>query len=416
APAIVAFTVLLCWKASQWTPTRIHEGEQIVRQEEGPMGTAAVIDTAQGLRRMVVNGRYTMGDSFSRAAARRLAFLPAMLGADAVSRVFVVGLGTGITVGAVQEFAGLRGATLDVAEMMPEIARLSSYFSPWQARFGPPPTMHVADGRTVLRASTSRYDLIILDVVHPWQPGAASLYSHEAFSLLRERLSPVGRAVVWLPIFQLSSEATANIVATFVSVFPRAHLFAGGLDPSRQVLALASDTAPDVSVDRAREHLGSSGVLDDPLLSVPGALAALDLGNASDVLKQLTAGGRIQSVQIQHDDRPWLEFESARAHAEGRRMGAREFQQLLAASDRAHPSTSRMGVAVTVHHCLRAIWMDTLDSANEEAEQHLRECFGAPSSRQLARQFAGMMAHRASLAGAEARARRYELLADSAPY
>ncbi|MES1206466.1 MAG: hypothetical protein ABUS79_11055, partial [Pseudomonadota bacterium] len=52
--------------------------------------------------------------------------------------------------------------------------------------------------------STSPYDLVVFDVLHPWHPaGTAFLYTVEAFRIGKARLGPAGRVVVWLPLYQI---------------------------------------------------------------------------------------------------------------------------------------------------------------------------------------------------------------------
>ena len=143
--------------------THVEAGEHIVAEVEGPAGVAAVIEGEGGLRRMLVNGRHTLGDNLSRTVARRFAQLPGLLASDP-KRMLLVGLGTGITRGAAEEVASANGASLDVAELMPEVAALTRHFEPWQARFGKRSQLHVSDGRQVLRDSHEPFDLVISEL------------------------------------------------------------------------------------------------------------------------------------------------------------------------------------------------------------------------------------------------------------
>jgi len=408
--AMLLGTLLLAREALQWQPTHLDEGEQLLAVEEGPVGIAAVIEGRQGVRRLVVNGRHTMGDSASRIVARRLALLPALL-AKHPADILLLGLGTGMTEGAAREIASVSNGAVEVAEFMPEITATASYFSPWQARFGPRATRTNQDGRTVLRNSLSRRDLVIFDVVHPWLPGAGSLYTEEAFVQARSQLKPGGVVAVWVPAYQFSPDGLASLMATFSAVFPRAHLFAAGLDAARQVLALVSEGAQQPEIDERLAPLRSAGVLDDPLLDHSGALMGLDLGAVPKLLAELTLrDGLSTAPRVQHDDRPWLEFESARSHVEGRSVRAREFRRLLEASE-AVMVGNRQGVDADVHSCLRAMW---LDSEADSDGSNAKACFSGREVKGLARQFAGMLARRAAAEGNGLRAREIAALATQA--
>ncbi len=348
--ARLAIVAMGSFAALQLSVTTLAAGERLVAQVEGPVGVAAVIEDSHGRRRLTVNGAYTLGDSHSASVARRFALLPALLRPDP-QRVLFVGLGTGISKGAAQEVVGASGGTLEVAELMPEVAELAPLFSRWQARFGPAGILHVADGRRVLRDSTSYFDLVIFDVFLPWRPGTAFLYTEETFSLVRERLTDDGLFAVWLPIYQLSPESFATVVQTFVAVFPEARLFAGGLDPSRQVIGLmSSGRRPPNNADSVAS-LQRAGVKLYPLLAHPEGTLALDLGEASAVLHAMKAMKLVERSEVQHGDRPSVEFDGARARGSQRLMGAEGYQRLLRASE-----TARATPAEGLARSLRDAW------------------------------------------------------------
>jgi spermidine synthase len=319
------------WTMANFVPLRIANGETVVAEIEGPMGLAAVIDDPSGRRRMVVNGTHTLGDNLSASVARRFGLLPALL-RPSPQRTLFVGLGTGISKGAAQEVSAVSGGTIEAAELMPEVADLSSYFSAWQGKLGGPGVLRVDDGRSVLKSTRTPFDLVIFDVFLPWHPGTAYLYTRETFKSVHAHLTNDGLFALWLPIYQLSPESLGTIIRTFTSEFPEAHAFAGGVDPARQVVALTSRGTLDPASDFASSLL-RAGVRLCPILSDPDALAALDLGGAAELLRALDEKGIVQSSRIQTEDLPWVEFEGAQARDSGRRIRGREFLQILEVSD-----------------------------------------------------------------------------------
>ncbi len=58
---------------------------------------------------------------------------------------------------------------------------------------------HFTDGRTFLRRTNERYDIIEADALRPTSAYSGNLYSVEYFELVRDRLAPGGLAVTWAP-------------------------------------------------------------------------------------------------------------------------------------------------------------------------------------------------------------------------
>ncbi len=70
----------------------------------------------------------------------------------------------------------------------------------------------VDDGRAFLRRDREHFDVIEADALRPTSAYAGNLYSLEYFALLRQRLTPGGLAVTWIP--------TERVLTTFVRSFP----------------------------------------------------------------------------------------------------------------------------------------------------------------------------------------------------
>lgn len=85
----------------------------------------------------------------------------------------------------------------------------------------------VDDGRAHLVTRERSYDVITSEPPPPVNAGVANLYSREYYALARGRLAPGGVLTQWLPIFQLSEDETASIVAAFAAELPHTALFYG---------------------------------------------------------------------------------------------------------------------------------------------------------------------------------------------
>ena len=138
------------------------------------------------------------------------------------TRVAVIGLASGDTTFAMG--ARPETATVDSIEIMGSqrvaLARLAQ-----QQRYpalsllleDPRVVFHVTDGRTFLRRSRTRYDVIEADALLPMSAYAGNLHSVEYFALLRDSLAPGGFAVTWTP--------TERTRASLLQVFPYVAMF-----------------------------------------------------------------------------------------------------------------------------------------------------------------------------------------------
>lgn len=115
------------------------------------------------------------------------------------------------------------------------------------------------DGRTFLRITEERYDLITSEPPPPMAAGVYRLYSREYYEEALAHLTPEGRMSQWLPVYQMPRRAVAQAIATFVDVFPHATLVVGfGAD-----LVLIGGRQPfDLAALQRRFH-ESERVLED---------------------------------------------------------------------------------------------------------------------------------------------------------
>ena len=130
----------------------------------------------------------------------------------------VVGMGTGMTAGSLLDLP-----TLEHLEVV-EISRVMSehgaaFFDDWNGGLlqDPRTKVVIADGRHHLARSSSTYDLVTSDPIHPWTAGSSDLYAFEHFEHMRSRLAPGGIASQWLPLYQLSDRDVRTVVATWRS-------------------------------------------------------------------------------------------------------------------------------------------------------------------------------------------------------
>ncbi|HET6898900.1 MAG TPA: fused MFS/spermidine synthase, partial [Vicinamibacteria bacterium] len=227
APAVYAKTFL--GDEQRRSLRELVAGEEVLFYRDGKSGSVAV--TRFGPRTILrINGKVDASTGSDMPTQLLLAHLP-LLAHPAPRSVFVLGLGSGVTA------AGLLAHpvdSVDVLELEPAVIEASRFFSVAQGRSLADPRFRlvVGDGRSFLRATAARYDVIISEPSNPWIQGMAALFSVEFFTQARERLRPRGIMLQWLQTYNLAPEDLRMVVATFRSVFPAVSVwqsFAGDL-------------------------------------------------------------------------------------------------------------------------------------------------------------------------------------------
>ncbi len=277
-------------------------GEALLATWEGPDGVVAVIERA-GNRRIEMNNFYTLGGTGSMEQEQNQALLPLMTHPDP-RRVFLLGLGTGITAGTALRHPVER---LVVCEIAPDvIAAAAAYFDrPSGGLFTDPrASVRACDARNHLLGTAERYDAIIADLFVPWRAGVGNLYSREHFEAARDRLTAGGLFVQWLPLFQVSRREFDLVARTMLEVFEQVTLWRGTFSPETPFAAFVGAAEPTrldpAVIERNGRHLSGDAPLPD------AAALAVTLpfyaGNLS------AADGLIPPGPVNTDDRPLVEY------------------------------------------------------------------------------------------------------------
>ncbi len=219
--------------------------------------------------------------------------------------VLVIGLGSGMTVGAVAAYPAQR---IDCVEIEKAVLPAARFFEDLNRRALDDPRVRlvIGDGRNFLRVRPDRYDVIISEPSNPWMAGVANLFSREHYQNAVTRMRPGGIYCEWLHAYSMSPDDLRMIVNTFCGVFPNASLWTSFYP---DLMLIGSDTARFnfESVQRAfsslrvREDMARHGGIRAP----EGVFATFLLGDSE--LRALAAGARTHT-----DDHPWLEFSAPR--------------------------------------------------------------------------------------------------------
>jgi spermidine synthase len=272
-------------------------------------GIGATVSVHQGTddRSLRVNGKAdaSTGTGADMATQLMLGHLPALLHPDPRAAL-VIGLGSGVTVGALTQYELDR---IDVVEIEPAVIQAFSFFEPENrhALADPRVNLVVADGRNFLDTTSARYDLIVSEPSNPWIGGISTLFTVELFKQARARLAEGGVMAQWVHGYAMAPEDLQMVAATFRAVFPQASLWS----PVAGDFILIGTSQPQVvHLGRVRDlYTRYAGIRQDfelsGLTSPEAILRAFVLDDRD--LANLAAGALLNT-----DDKLPLEFSAPR--------------------------------------------------------------------------------------------------------
>ena len=198
---------------------------------DGAGSTVAVTDVAgetatNAVRLLKVNGKADASTGSDMLTQLLSAHIPLLLRPEA-GDVLVIGLGSGMTGGAVLCHPGVR--RLDIVEISPEVAQAARFFSDYNGRVLDDPRTHlvVEDAKTFLKTTGQAYHAIISEPSNPWMAGVAGVFTREFFENCRQRLRPGGVMVQWLQLYESNDRVFDLVLNTFTSVFPHLSVWRG---------------------------------------------------------------------------------------------------------------------------------------------------------------------------------------------
>jgi spermidine synthase len=290
----------------------------VVYARDGRDTSVAVIEDARtGNLYMKVNGKTDAGTGQDMTTQLWLGHL-GMLLHPAPARALVIGLGSGITAGAVLAYPGVSVDVVEISEAVVEGAR---WFEAVNRRVlrDPRATLYLGDAKELFNLKPdARYDVVISEPSNPWISGIGNLFSVEYFEQIAAHLGPNGLLVQWVHLYELNDELLGVIFNTLSSVFPVVEVWQCN---TWDVLVVAAKQPLQVSSERIAERLTLPEVradLDRPALGHPLSEPLQVLAN------QALSAARFKRYfpgrpPFNRDRHPILEYEAPRAFFAGQR-------------------------------------------------------------------------------------------------
>jgi spermidine synthase len=310
-------------------------------EAEGREGSVALhthSDTA-----FFVNGKSdgaALGDAGTQVMG---GLLGALLHAQPVKEVLVIGLGTGSTAGWLAALPEVE--RVDVVELEPAILHVAEVCSPVNHDALRNPKIHVAigDAREVLLTTKRHYDLVFSEPSNPYRAGISSLFTREFYEAVRSRLRPDGVFVQWLQGYEIDARSVRGVYATLGAVFFSVESWRS--KPSDLVLLSRRDDAP-IDVAELRRRVATSPYRE--------ALAAVwHADSAEDVLARFiarsglarTIADRDRDTGVNTDDLNALEFGIARSLGKSHDFSVGDLTRLAGLRGEARPLLAGGGEA-----------------------------------------------------------------------
>ncbi len=211
---------------------------------------------------ITVNGSATASDQFEDMFSQRmLGHLPVALHPGKVDKALIVGLGAGVTAGAIGLY---EIEELVAVELEKGVFAASRFFADENHGVldNPAVTIRIDDGRNYLKMTEERFDVISSAPNFPSLSGSGALYSLEYFRLSRSRLAPGGIMCQFVPIWRLYPAEVKTIIASFREVFPTIRVFSTGLS---LVMLGRDEPFPPVDMEELARRVDRPAVRDSLL-------------------------------------------------------------------------------------------------------------------------------------------------------
>ena len=311
-------------------------GDVVLFYREGTTATTKVYEKPLTARKhMSVDGVYIGGAGGAEKKEQVLAHLPKLLLPRFRSEL-AIGLGSGVVPGESGRHREVE--RLDIVEIAASVAAGAAWFERENHAILNDPRVRVlvTDGMHYLATTTARYDIIASDAKsRPKSRGNGLFYSREYYLLARDRLTPEGLFIQWVPL-HLPRRVYESVLHTFAASFPYASLW---VLPDRDTFLVGSrqPLAPDWSLVGARLGPESAAGADNPFaglrkhgVTTAATLAAMYVAGR-EALLDATAHAPLNSL-----NRPHVEFYAFADYARpANDMIADNYELLLALRDTA---------------------------------------------------------------------------------
>jgi len=307
-------------------------GEELLYYKEGI--NAIVTVRGEGAGNSIISYQAN-GKQEARSVAGRpseawslLGHVPILLHPGEPRNALVVGLGSGITLGAMALYPL---EAFDVVELEPAVVEAARFFSEANnnALDDARVSLHVTDGRSFLALSDKKYDVIVSGVSDPWITGVSNLFTYEYFKELDAKLEDDGVVGLWFQNYRITPKELKIALGTFARVFPHVSIWFHYTD-TLDLIVVGSKAPHRFDLERLKTRLA--------LPAVRQGLESIDMRDSYDVLDLFLIGDEdlrsyIGDQPVNSDERPILEFSLPKLLYMDPLVGVKNVEELLAVAE-----------------------------------------------------------------------------------
>ena len=277
---------------------------KVLFYKEGTHTTVTTELSVSGNIFLRVNGKTDASLAMDMRTQILSGYLPMLLHRKPESAL-VIGQGSGITLGAVEQFPV---KSVDLVEISSAVIDGSRFFEPFNhnALSDKRLSLIVADGRNHVALTDQKYDVIISEPSNPWISGVGALFTAEFFELIKQRLNSNGIACIWVHT-NMSPISFKSVARTFAETFEHVTMWESIVGDD--YLLIGSDSKLKLSYDKTDKLL--SDEIQGKDLHKIGVYNVRDLMSlmimSDDQILQFS-----QEAPIHTDDNSLLEFNAPR--------------------------------------------------------------------------------------------------------
>ena len=223
------------------------EEDFLLFYDDDPMMSVAVVRGQFESRSILVNGKSDGNIPSDNQTTGLLALLPALFSARA-ERAFVIGYGTGMSVGELVSLDSIREVV--VAEISTGVMKAAPLFETMNHRALSSPKTKVirSDAYRALLRDKGDYDIIISEPSNPWVTGVENVFALEFLEAAKRRLRPGGVYAQWFHNYETNRESIELVLNNYRKVFERVSIWNG--KPNDMILLGFDERAPTPDIDK----------------------------------------------------------------------------------------------------------------------------------------------------------------------
>lgn len=292
------------------------EGKEMLFYKEGTHFTVCVQKHQSGIIGLSIDGKTDASNDFRGDMITQLlsAHLPLLLHSNP-EKVLVIGLASGVTLGAVTRWKDVK--EIDCVEIEPAMIFASHYFDEYNHKPLEDKRVKIIlnDARNYLLTTKKKYDIIISEPSNPWITGCAPLFTKEYYKLAKSKLKQGGIFCGWMQIYNMRPQDYKVIINTLNSVFPYISIWSAA---SGDTLILATPEKLSIDYQKLREKF---------IIAKPD-LEKIYLNEPIDLLTKFSMTPNFNKTKLNTDNLPLIEFSAAR-NLYNPKVSGRTYRMLL---------------------------------------------------------------------------------------